>query len=73
MHTHLNAEFFQQIMTHLTNKIKLDLIMTYMNVNFLMMEKCNYSEKLNFLQAQTCNAHLCHHLAEGENHFEQHP
>lgn len=37
------------------------------------MVKCNYSEKLNFLQAQTCNVHLCHHLAMGENHFEPHP
>lgn len=38
-----------------------------------LMVKCNYSEKLNFLQAQTCNVHLCHHLAMGENHFEPHP
>lgn len=35
------------------------------------MVKCNYSERLNYLQAQTCNAHLCHpHAIEG-NHFEQ--
>lgn len=38
-----------------------------------MVIKCNYSEKLNFLQAQKCNAHLCHHLARGENHSEPLP
>ena len=25
----------------------------YMNIIFLMVEKCNYSEKLNFVQAST--------------------
>lgn len=37
------------------------------------MERCNYSEKLNPLQAQKCNVHLCHHLAMGESLFEQIP
>lgn len=38
-----------------------------------IMIKCNYSEKLNSLQAQTGNVHLCHHFAIGECHFEPIP
>lgn len=40
---------------------------------FSMVIECNYSEKLNSLPAQTCNAHLCHHLAMGESLFESIP
>jgi len=68
---HVNAEFRKQINTSL-KILTMTYICTY-ECKFLNDGKCNYSEKLNFLQAQTCNVHLCHHLAKGENHFEQQP
>lgn len=47
---------------------------SYYNVKaYSLVIKCNYSERLNSPREQTCNVHLCRHLAMGESLFEPIP
>ena len=43
------------------------------NEKWLNNNAVYYSEALNFLQAQKCNAHLCHHHAMEESLYEPIP